>query len=685
MKCIRLFLLLLGIAGAVHAQEGPVQQVPQRQPAGNTNSPVIRPDLDSRGGAGNASGANRDSLGLGFERRDDAKDSITISFRYMDSLRSLRLDTSLTDFYPYFSLPARYQFLGNHGSAAYDLAFRPRLQAGFDAGFHAFDIYRLTHADTRFFKTTKPYTTLGYQLAAGKEQMIKVLHTQNPRPWLNVGFDYRLVSAPGYFVTQNNNHNAYRIFSSYQGKRKRYAAYFTLLGNSIKAAENGGMQNDSFLLTPNFERRFTIPVNLGGAPAFQPNPFNASVSTGNLYRDFSVQLRQHYDVGKRDSIIINDSTTEYLFYPRLRFRHTLTYSTQRYEFRDFRADSATYKQWYDTTLNRRVDTLQLIDSWRILHNDFSILQFPDMKNQGQYILAGVRMENMVGQLDTFSRTLSNLVVHGEYHNKTRNRKWDMALSGAIYLSGYNSGDFEARGRLIRFISEQLGALELRADWVNRSPSFLFDRATSFRFRNTGGFNKENTIALEARLEQPKGYLRFANYLVTNYLYFSNYHQTAQYGNVVNLIQVSAMRKFKLYRRWNLYSEVMVQQTDNASPVRVPLVYTRNRVVYENTLFKNLNMAAGLELRYFTPFKGYGYSPVVGQFIPQDTVTLRNLPDIHAYMHFRIKTFTGYLRFENLNAMNFTNGFGFTNNNLAAPLYASPGMVFRFGINWAFVN
>jgi hypothetical protein len=36
-------------------------------------------------------------------------------------------------------------------------------------------------------------------------------------------------------------------------------------------------------------------------------------------------------------------------------------------------------------------------------------------------------------------------------------------------------------------------------------------------------------------------------------------------------------------------------------------------------------------------------------------------------------------------MNFTNGFGFTNNNLAAPLYASPGMVFRFGINWAFVN
>jgi len=64
--------------------------------------------------------------------------------------------------------------------------------------------------------------------------MIKIFHTQNPRPNFNFGLDYRLISAPGFFVTQNANNSNYRIFSNYQGKRKRYSAFFTLFNNSFK-------------------------------------------------------------------------------------------------------------------------------------------------------------------------------------------------------------------------------------------------------------------------------------------------------------------------------------------------------------------------------------------------------------------------------------------------------------------
>jgi len=31
------------------------------------------------------------------------------------------------------------------------------------------------------------------------------------------------------------------------------------------------------------------------------------------------------------------------------------------------------------------------------------------------------------------------------------------------------------------------------------------------------------------------------------------------------------------------------------------------------------------------------------------------------------------------------GFAFVNNNLAAPLYPMPGLFFRLGIYWGFVN
>lgn len=97
---------------------------------------------------------------------------------------------------------------------------------------------------------------------------------------------------------------------------------------------------------------------------------------------------------------------------------------------------------------------------------------------------------------------------------------------------------------------------------------------------------------------------------------------------------------------------------------------------------------GLEFRYRTPYKADGYSPVQGQFYYQDSITVKNpLPDISAYMHFRIRPFKAFVRIENLNTARkmADGGFGFTNNNLIAPNYAMPGLQFRLGVYWSFVN
>ena len=119
---------------------------------------------------------------------------------------------------------------------------------------------------------------------------------------------------------------------------------------------------------------------------------------------------------------------------------------------------------------------------------------------------------------------------------------------------------------------------------------------------------------------------------------------------------------------------------------MPLVYTRNRFLYEGNLgFKNLNIAFGLEGRYHTPYKADNYSPVLGQFFYQDSVTINNLPDVHGLLHFRIRSFTAYVRAENLNTARIFGGFQFNNNNLAAPGYPTPGLNIRFGVFWSFVN
>ena len=460
------------------------------------------------------------------------------------------------------------------------------------------------------------------------------------------------------------------------------------MGNTIKNSENGGIRADSLLSDPNKKKRFSIPVNLGGANLFEPNPFNASVNTGNIYKDFTFFIRQSYDIGKKDSVAINDSTTEYLFYPKLRLQHSFTYSTYSYLYKDNNidtTDSVIYHVWYDTALLNKAAGFQVQEKWTVMSNDVSLQQFPETKNPAQFLLAGIRMENIKGELKGGTKNFYNLVLHGEYRNKTRNKLWDVLAKGEFYLNGLNSGDYSAYATIGRYIDKRFGEVRLFFKNVNRSPSFIYDNLSSFNFGNSSLSKKENIISFGAEAHNQFINLAFRNHIITNLAYFRDYHHTAQSAKVINLLQLFASKKIKLTKRINWYAEAIAQQTDGSSPVKVPLLFTRNRVAFEGVYYKNLNLSTGIEIRYYTPYKAYNYSPVMGQFMPQDTFKLKNLPDVSAFFNFRIKAFTAYVRTENLNTISFTNGFGFTHNNFAAPHYPTPGLIIRFGIQWGFVN
>ena len=682
MKKVILLIFLMGVFVMGYSQTRPPKKNPTILMSDDSSLPE-NSTSDQIQSTPTQSGPRKDSLG--FEHRDDAKDSITISYHYLDGLKRFGLDSSINDFDNYYSVPSYYQNNGNNGAAAAALIFTPTSSIGWDPGFHAFDVYKFTLEETKFYKTTKPFSSLSYQLASGKEQMLKASHTQNPRPNLNLGFDYKLINAPGFFITQNTNHNGYRLFGNFQSKKKRYNGYAVILGNKIRASENGGIEKDSDLLDPNRKDRFSVPVNLGNDAPYTTNPFATTVKTGNTYKDFCFFTRNSYDLGKKDSVAINDSTTEYLFYPKLRIQHTFIYTKNTYQFIDMAADSLIYFNWYGLHLNSQSDSFKITENWKSFSNDFSLIQFPDTKNTGQYFLGGTTLQNISGELSAGSTHFYNLLLHGEYRNRTRNKLWDVVLKGSFYINGMNEGDFNLYASINRNINKKLGNISLYFTNLNRTPSFIFDNRSAFNFDKNNLFKKENITSFGVEAKNPIFTLGFKNHLLVNYSYFKNFYQSAQYSQLINVVQVYAFKKIKLFKNIYVYSDITLQQTDLASPVRVPLFYSRNRFAYEGKLFKNLTLSAGLEARYFSPYKSYQYSPVMGQFFAQDTITIKNLPDIHAFVHFRIKGFAGYIRTENLNTLSFQNGFGFINNNFAAPHYPTPGLMIRFGIQWWYVN
>lgn len=640
-------------------------------------------DIGNRFRGGGGSG-NNDSL----QRRNKFEDSITIHARYLDSTRNYSLDSSINDFYRRFPVPTTYNYLGNTGTAAHSILFAPIIRTGFDPGFHALDLYKWTVDKIQFFNTTRPYTELAYLLGSKTQQIIQVHHTQNFKPYWNIGLHYRLINSPGYLKNQRSNHNNYLFTSWYQSPNKRYNNYVALIGNKLQVAENGGIRNDrDYMNDPVFEERISIPTKFGPQnEGYTRTPFDKSLITGNDYREFVGLLRQQYDFGRKDSIV-TDSTVIPLFYPRIRFEHTFQYRRNRYTFQDYQPDSAFYHDYYN--LDRKLgDTVYLQDRWRELDNDFSIYTFPDAKNLQQFLKLGAELQLLNGKVkDGNKENFVNTVLHGEYRNRTRNQKWDMSAFGRLHVSGYNQGDYHAFISLQRLLSSKLGSLQVGFENSNRSPAFIQKGQSSFNLNPTPSLNKENTSHIFASISNPKLKLSLGGdyFLMGNYLYYKNFYTVEQESALFNVLRLSAFKTFKLARHVNWYLEAYLQQKTGNVDVNVPLFLTRNRIAFEGNFFKNLFMSTGIDVRYHTPFDADHYSPVIGQFVFQDSINIKNRPDIHAYFNFRIRGFQAYIRAENLNAFKFSNGITFTKENFSAPDYPYPGLVLRLGIFWSFVN
>lgn len=624
-----------------------------------------------------------------LHHRNRNEDSITITFRYLDTAGRFRIDSQVVDFYRRFPIPFTYQYLGNTGSPAQPLLFTPRSASGFDPGFHALDAYKWTLDRARFYTTSRPYTELGYLLGSGGQQEIEVLHTQNLKPYWNVSINYRLINAPGFYNNQNTNHNNYLVTSWYQSPNRRYNNYVVFLGNRLQASENGGIRTDQdYLNNAAFGDRTGIPTLLAtGTTRTRSSVLsNSGINTGTKYSEFTALLRQQYDLGRKDSLV-TDSTVIPLFYPRLRLEHTLSYTELKYVFADAVPDSLIYDSVFHVRLAGKQPVLYR-DIWHEITNDFSFYTFPVAQNQAQFIRLGAAYQLLKGFVrDTF--TYSNIWVHGEYRNRTRNQKWDALAAGELYLTGYNRGDFHVQVRLQRLLGSRLGSLQVGFENNNRTPSFIYDTRSNFYLETTAkSFFKENSSRFSATVFNPRWrVLLGADYfLITNYLYVTGYHSLEQESGVFNLLRLQAKKSFRVYRHWGLDAEVYLQQQAGNAAVHVPLLFSIARFAYQGNLgFPNLTLAAGIEARYASPYKADNYSPLIGQFTYQDSSQIRNRPEVNAFLQFRIRGFKAFVRAENLNTLQLSSPTGFRHYNFAADGYPYPGVVLRFGFYWSFVN
>ncbi len=504
----------------------------------------------------NQSRGSRQNDSLKFEKRNFADDSVNVRFRYLDTARYSGFDSSINDYFKRVPLKSEYIYLGNNGNAIRPILFSPMRSTGWDHGFHAFDPYRFTIEDTKFMNTNKPYTQLGFMIASKAEQNLDIIHTQNISPDWNFVVSYRLINAPGMYNSQNTNHNNIRFNSDFTSKKKRYHAYLVVISNALQSSENGGLKYDSLILTENdtYNDRFNLPTNLASDAFVTRNFFNVKLKTGNRYVDKQLLFRHQYDLGKKDSLK-TDSVTNYFFYPRLRFEHTL--QNQSFNFKYYDENAINGSSFYETNykFTRAPRLIDYSQKTSLLKNDFSIIQFPDSKNPLQFFKAGISYLNYTVDTGRLSSSFLNIVTHGEYRNRTKNKKWDMLLYGELYPAGRDAGNYMVQAKLQTNLGKKIGLFEIGFQNINRSPSYLYSDSSVFPIKTDNGLKIENVSNINSTLflNPLKVKLTFDYYLISNYTYIENYNLVRQTTELFNFLRLGMNKVTKLGRQWNWMS------------------------------------------------------------------------------------------------------------------------------------
>lgn len=640
------------------------------------------------GGMGGFSGGSRntkkgnDSLQL----RDKNADSITIFYKLYNSNEIVKLDTSINDFFAHYPVPYTHYSLGNLGAASKSYITNSIQHAGLDMGFHAFDVYNYTLAQTPFYQTTRPYTELGYLIGGKGEQLIEVKHTQNKKQQLNFAFDYRFSNSPGNVKNQSANINNMRLTAHFQSKRKRYESFFTMISNKVASSENGGLINSALLDSLSLGNPYELDTRLGVSGMTFKNPFNTAISTGTTYKDNTFLLKQTYDIGQKDSIV-KDTITTYMFYPRLRFQNEIKMNTSQYLFADNNPDSSAYKNYFNYTFHAGKQ-MSFQDNWKVFNDEFSLISYPQKNNSNQFLQLGSGYVNYTASFPNLA-VWSNydLYAFAVYKNKTRNQLWDMLASGKLFINGFHAGDYEAKVYLSRMLNTKGNYIKLSFQNYNRTPSANLLGRTQFPIVGLTGIKKENTIELMGVIGNYKSeWHTQVNYqLINNYNYFSSGYQAAVFSGAISYLRIQSEQKIKLTTHLNWYNQINVQLVDQSSPIHVPLVLTRQRVAFEGIFYKNLNLSTGFEFMYHTAYKADNYMPFTGQFYTQNEYTLNNRPIANAFVHFMIKRLKAYIRLENLNTLIPTSEKLGPSYNFSAQNYPTNSLWFRVGIWWNFIN
>ncbi|MEZ4897924.1 MAG: putative porin [Saprospiraceae bacterium] len=519
-----------------------------------------------------------------------------------------------------------YAHLGNLGSPARPLIWKPERQTGFDLGLHLYDLYTIQRTALRSYIVGKPLSDLSFSQGATQEQSyLRTLFSRNFSRGIHLDVDFTRHNQNGIYINQALRGSYLQSTLWFKHKNGRYQGFLNYLLNHVQAEENGGLPDLSLFGTPRSGNKQIFPVNLSDATSDD--------------RDQTFELKQFLRLNG-DSIQRPSWTTD--------LQANLYYTSRRSSFLNIGIpDEPTYFSPWDQ-IGR--DTISRFVRDRSLGFDaYFWLQHPDtIALHAWRLKAGLEYASHHLIQDT-TGTGSQIHV--------------LALVGMLQVPFTHTTTLQANARL--FTGTRTGDLELQGQMIQQL-------APGQYFRAEAGINRYHASYLESQfwisdtlvwdqdwkalsalytnisIELPRFdfLVRGSAYRLGNWLYY-NRDKQPENGGAIQIWQLEAKKSFHL-GILHSYHQIVAQNSNRPEALPLPAWVMRHGIYLESNLFKkHLHFQLGLDGRWQSEYTPPTYFPLTGQFYNQTNWTTSKQPWLEAFFQFEVKSLRGFVKYENL--------------------------------------
>ena len=512
--------------------------------------------------------------------------------------------------------------LGNNGSAAQRIIYRPRDHIYTDMGFHQYDIYRKSLMEIPIISTTRTFNDLYFVPLGGSENF--VVGAKFAQPFDNevyLSIDYNRINQDGFYLAQQTKATQLGLSVYKNGAKNRHQIVLSLAVNNFNEENNGGvtitdigadvnLYSDTFNSSQIRSQRTSVPVTSSSSPGMTRHQ-NFAYGIDNYF---------HLDSG------------------RYKLHHHIDYEHGYYRYGDEDTESLQDSTLYLSYIND-VRGIRFLQKYNRINNVVDI----GLKIKAFSVKVGLQY-NFLSTNNTFATE--------QYHDLTLFSKAQVKLKkisqliGEAHIGiGENVGNIKLYPRLLITPTSDL-TIEGRVNILRYDPSLIqrsaYVNQTSIYNMS---FDKTNEFVIGGSLEHKKANVKIdiSSGVIDKPVYFGNDALPIQSDNT-EYLQATVTHQF-FWKFIGLDNSVAYQQfSDNI--YRVPQVYSIHKLYVQGHLFKKRLLGQFGVLYYHYTYDGnLKYQPVVGQFYHTDE-TIRQYYYTELFANAKVDRFRIFIKMDN---------------------------------------